>query len=372
MAAGAEPAVLVRAVGPRPWRIRPAPALLDGNVSLRAAQACAPFLAGNAVGFWLEPAAPIELRVDGRKARCSDASAQVAMVGDELVVTLDTALEVEPIGGSIELSATKNRADARASIDRHTFSSRQRIRCTIRVRKRWLDRDVTLDGPLASLTMIEPRARWRAADRDVARAMVERHASFFDPTYFAQKRSGATKRYRSMSRAHERSLVDPTLADAMLCPLGADVAMDDGAIILRTECAIDAENFGAITRCRCDSKALEARADAIGRALSSLGAPLERGDPALVYLSQYVVGHTHGDPHVLVKPSALAAVRDDWCLLIDCDAEGGLRGVTEAAWFHAVPCVFVAREAVKIGVGSTLARVRALPRAMLAPSLVWQ
>ncbi|MBL8681507.1 MAG: hypothetical protein JNK05_20240 [Myxococcales bacterium] len=372
MAAAAEHALFARKTGPNPWRIRAAPALLDGNVPLRAAQACAPFIAGNAVGFWLEPPSPIELAIDAKRARCSDPSARVSTTRDEVVVALDTQLEIEPVGGAIALDAARNRADIRVTVDRHMYSNRQTIFCTFRVHKRWLDRPIALDGPLASLTMFAPDARWSLATTDVARAMVERHAAFFDATYFAQKRAGATKRYRSISREPPASLVDASRSDAVVHSLGAPLATDEGALLVRVECAIEAEHFGAVTRCRCDADARRDRAQSIARALSALGATLGPSDRAFEYLAQYVVGHTNGDPHVLVKPALLAATREDWCLVIDCVADGGLRGVTEAAWFHAVPCVAVARGATRYSVGSTLARVRAVPRAMLSPTLSWR
>lgn len=360
-----EPRLLVRRARGASWRITAPSPLLDGHVPLRAAQACAPFLAGNAAGWWLSPPEPIVLRVDSRRVVANRPGVSVSLRDRSARVSIATGLVVEPIDAALVVERAFNRSDERVTVERARVERSQELVLSLSIPVERSRRELVLDGPLASMMLTPRRVRWIAADQKIARAMIERHASFFDASYFRAKRAGPTKRYRAMSRAPLDALVDPSIADGALFTLGPSIGVEEDALLVRAECAVEAEHYGAVTRCVVDRTALAARASAMRSSLARVGAALDPEHPAFAYWSQYAVAHVGGDPHVLLKPSLLVATRARWRLVIDGDTPSGLRGVTEGAWFHAAPVVLAVRGAMTLAAGAPLARVRVVPESML-------
>lgn len=369
VAAEAEPIVRVSKRREAAWTVRAPSSLLDGNVPLRAAQACVPFVEGNGAGLVLRPPRGIVLQKQRSSWTCADRSVCVTHRKGALALTIDTGLTIEPVGGAIELDRAFNRSDRRVEIQSTRIDVRTDLSLELTLAAPSDQDEVFLDGPLASLLMVPTEVRWTGADADASRAMIDRHRAFFDRSYFAEKREGATKRYREHGREPLDSLVDPSRADAIALSLTSAVALDRRGLQVRAELAYTAENYGAHTRCRADAHALDERTRALRAALHPLR-ELPADDPSLLYFAHYAMAHTHGDPRVLVKPSLLVATRRDWVIVVDGPRAECLRGVSEAQWFHAVPVVMDVFTRLSVRAGAPIARVRATPRAMLHPQLV--
>jgi hypothetical protein len=368
VAAAADPIVRVWTRRDDAWSLRAPSSLLDGNVPLRAAQACVPFIEGNGAGLSLQPRRAIVLQKTRSTWTCADPSVSLMTRRGTLVATIDTGLTIEPVGGVLELDRSYNRSDRRVEIQRARVDVRTNLRLELSLSAPSDVEEIALDGPLASMIMTPDEVRWAGADAACAKAMIDRHAGFFDREYFVEKRQGATKRYRERGREPLASLVDPARCDAVALSLTSAVAREQRSLVVRAELAFNAENYGAHTRCRCDVNSIDARAVALRAALHPLR-EMTADDPSLLYFAHYAMAHTHGDPRVLVKPSLLVATREDWVLVVDGPRAECLRGVSEAQWFHAVPVVMDVFTRLSVRAGSPIARVRAIPRSMLHPAI---
>lgn len=368
VAAEDEPRLRVWALRDHAWSLSAPSPLLDGNIPLRAAQSCVPFVEGNGVGLSLRPPRPIVLAKRRGQWLCTDPSITVEPSRGALSLRIDTGLAVEPVGAEIEFERSFNRSDRRVKIQPTRIRVRTDLTLSMQVELDARDDELALDGPLASLLLLPAAPRWARADEPCATAMIDRHRAFFDRSYFAEKRDGATKRYRERSREALTSLVDPARADVLVLSLTSAASLDERGLALRAECAIDAECFGATTRCHTSAEAIASRAASLRAAIEPLRA-LPEDDPALLYFAHYAMAHTHGDPRVLVKPSVLLATREDWVLVVDGPRVESLRGVSEAAWFHAAPVVLDVHGRLRIRAGEPLGRARVMPRSMVHPQL---
>jgi hypothetical protein len=366
VAVAADPVVRLWTTRKDPWSLRAPSSLLDGNIPLRAAQACVPFIEGNGAGLSLHPPRSIVLRKTRAAWTCADPTVSLYTRRASLIATIDTGLVIEPVGAVLELDRSYNRSDRRVEVQHARIDERTALRLVLKLCTPPDEQEIVLDGPLASMLMVPSRVRWNIADLPCAKAMVDRHATFFDRQYFIDKRRGVTKRYRKRSREPLASLVDPAQCDAVVLPLTSAVAQEQHSLVIHAELSFHAESYGSHTRCRADAGALEARMRALCAAWSSLR-PLSDDDPSLSYFANYVTAHSHGDPRVLVKPSLLVATRQDWVLVVDGPRAECLRGVSEAQWFHAVPVVMDVWTRLSVHAGSPIARVRAIPRTMLHP-----
>jgi hypothetical protein len=368
VAAEDDPRLRVWPLRDHAWSLSAPSALLDGNIPLRAAQSCVPFVEGNGAGLSLRPPRPIALVRRRGQWLCSDPSVTVVPSREGLALRVETGLAIEPIGAVVECERSFNRSDRRVKIQQTRIRVRTDLALSMHVELDARDDEVALDGPLASLLLLPDAPRWLRADEPCATAMIDRHCAFFDRSYFAEKREGATKRYRERSREALSSLVDPARADVMVLSLTSAASLDERGLALRAECAIDAECFGATTRCHSNAEAIASRAASLRAAIEPLRS-LAADDPALLYFAHYAMAHTHGDPRVLVKPSVLLATREDWVLVVDGPRVESLRGVSESAWFHAAPVVLDVHGRLRIRAGEPLGRARVMPRAMVHPQV---
>jgi hypothetical protein len=375
VAAAADPITLVvRRTRADAWSLRAPDPLLDGNIPLRAARACVPFLEANGAGLWVAPPRTLTVERANRSVRCSDPTVSVQESRGVVTLRVDTGLLLElPEGATLAVDRAHNRSDWRVSVAPQRLASGAPLSLALSLPSSAIERGPAhLDGPLASLLVLPALARWASANETESRAMLERHQAFFDRAYFDRKRSGPTQQYRDRRRDAPRSLIDGREADAIAFAMHGGVALDGDALSLRAECGFSAEHYGASTRCTADPTAMQSRASAIVRALQALDPSIDPEDPAVLYLRNPIVAHTQGDPHALVKPALFAATRAGWSLVIDGGPAFVLRGVVDATWFHAVPVVVVVRESLHVAAGAPLARVRAVPDSMLRPSLQWE
>ncbi len=365
-----EPRVRVGRVRDACWSVSAPSPTLDGNVPLRAAQACAPFVEGNGAGVSFRPPRPLVLARSGRRWLARDPYVTLTESRGGLRLRVDTGLWVEPVGGALEVERAFNRADRRVAVSAQRIASRQGLVLELALAIEPGVDELVLDGVLASGMLVAPAVRWAGAGLEAGREMIARHRDFFDRSYFSEKREGATKRYRERSREGAPSLVDPDVCDAVALSLTSAAALAGDALALRAECAIHAENYGSITRCVLAPSALARRTSALRSAMASY-ATMDEDDPAFLYFAHYAMAHTHGDPRVLVKPAVLVATREDWVLVVDGPRAESLRGVCEGQWFHAVPVVMDVFTRLSHAAGAPLGRVRAMPRAMVHPAIEW-
>lgn len=359
-----EPSVRVWRTRDLHWSVSAPSPLLDGNIPLRAAQSCVPFVEGNGAGLSLRPPRPLVFARAGRRWVARDPAISLVESKGTLVATVDTGVHIEPVGGALVIERSFNRADRRVSVREQRIDARTALTLALELEIDPSADEIVLDGPLASAMLLPRAVRWGRADPRCASAMVDRHRSFFDRGYFEEKREGATRRYRDRAREPLASLVDGASMDVAVHSLTAAAGLVADALLIRAECAFRAENYGSITRCTVDPAAIEQRAQWLAGELG-----LASDDPALLYFAHYAMAHTNGDPRVLVKPSVLVATREDWCVLVDGPRSESLRGVSESAWFHAVPIVLDVRSRLAHKAGAPLGRVRALPRTMVRPRI---
>ncbi|MBC8072989.1 MAG: hypothetical protein IAG13_32000, partial [Deltaproteobacteria bacterium] len=253
---------------------------------------------------------------------------------------------------------------------------------------------IELVGELACLAEIDAALPQRIATLGEHPSIAEAHLAFYDAAYFAEKREGATKKYRRLlaERSPEHS-TDALVAVAFgprtvaLEPCARTHAAEgprSGSpalqLVFRNLIEFRARYDGLRVHIDVDPGEL-ARAAAVLEtdwtdALGSARIGEHRG--ALWYLTKYFTPHVAGEPHFFVKPWALCATPPGISLLVDgCHGEGYdvLRGVVRSDRFGATPAVFGlwgSGAAIEVPAGRVLTRMLpfAHDRQLLAPR--WQ
>ena len=367
---------------------------LSGNVPLRAAQSCPPFLSGNVCGWQLVPARPLRLRRTLLSVEADPPPLRARLAGPETaVLTWDTGLSLRPAEGVVlVLERAYNRRDRRVLAHESVVSGDVLLTVTVAIRR--ADGEVTLGGELASLLAFAPApevavlaladvARLPPAEAAAARGIAAAHLSFFDQEYFGEKRAAPTRKYRDLLRR-----AGPGAGEAADDLAGSVVVLHGGGAVpavqrspeglLRLELPVEVgarlRYHGHRVEVRLDEGALGRRAadiEARFRAALGDGAGPELG--ALRYFTTYVTPHSPGDAHLFCKPATLLRTPPGWVAVLDGVAAPGwevLRGVTDASWFPALPAVIEVHAAeVHLAAGAPLLRVRPLPRWLLDAEL---
>lgn len=385
--AAEEPAQLrAQQRGPALFRLVRRSATLHGNVPLRAAQACAPFLQGNAAGLHLEPARPISLRRGFRALEVKPAPLRAEALGAHAVrVTFDTGLTLQPPAGAVlVIERAYNRRDHRVTVPQQVLRPGGELHLTLEVALRRADGEITLTGELASLLAFPAAARARLCALREAPAVGQAHLAFFDAAYFQHKRGAVTRKYRHLLNEDEPRPADAAAGDEVLVVHGGgalpSVGQDRAGVLgltLPVEVPTRLGYHGQRVEATLDDAPRGRRAAEIEACWREVfGAAAEPSCGAVRYFTTYVTPHSRGDPHLFFKPATLLRAPPGWCAVIDGPLLPGcevLRGVTEAAWFHALPAVLeVQRGAVALAPGSPLLRVRPLPRRLLDVELCWE
>lgn len=371
----AERVVRVRRARSDALLIHAASPTLNGNIALRAAQACVPFVQGNSLGFVLSLPSPMRIsRGPWGSLHCD--TPRVALRTDasgDVAVSIETGLIFEdPTDARWLLDRAYNRHDRRIRMAPLRIVTGEPLVLTFTLGRAELAEPIVLAGPLASVSLEPLQSRWSIASESQRDAMRERHEAFFDQAYFDAKRQCPTRKYRSQSNDPHAPLVEPDTADAVVHALQPHVVSarqgPAEGLSLVSECAVQCLCFGAATQASVAPAGVAQRMKSLAR-YDSEGAPT----PASLYLARYAVGHSEGDPHVLIKPSVHIATRRDWVLVIcgpSAVTHSVLRGVIDTQWFHSVPVVLsLHRERAHIVPATELAWVRAMPRDLCAPTL---
>lgn len=397
---------------------------LDGSVSLRATQACAPLLEGNAFGQQVVLTRPLRIeRVLGRWRACEDESwstlerarraalpmlrargllgadawpqlDRAVLTSERGIVRVWTGLCVRPRPGTWLLLAS--------------VGNRRRRSFTIQTRvvpdgwtPLWLEllpapdaRAIKLHGEVACLAVLEPGLRFERHTLAERPELGRAHLDFYEQAYFESKQRGEiTRRYRKTIDAEATEHVPaPCIAECV------ELGPCPGAIEPLERCLLPSgpaqrvpAGLGKLERLRFDNL-LEFSIDWDGHevelhydqaALLELAAKLrtnftatlgrervEQHPGALWYLSKYFTPHPVGEPHFFVKPWALTRVPRGWSLLLD-GIHGAqydvLRGIVHADQFFATPAVFQLFELARSSVpaGRPLLTATPIPRTHL-------
>ena len=401
---------------------------LGGRTPLRAVQACAPLLAGNAFGFQVVLDAPIEVRrrlgrlsweVTGPRAESVARAAKAAvprLVAQGFVgakggwaaalseglatssgragLRLWTGLLVrcEP-GTWLRLSGAANRRNRLFEVAEIFVAESDALVplvVDLELRKEAPDR-VVLEGEIACLAPLAPGASIATRRLEEAREVGEAHVAFYDAAYFAEKRAGdSTRKYRRMLREEDASpapagpcdlvtagpahhevqsvgrVVGPRGPEA-LPPEAPRVEQVDHACAVSFRATFDGLNLAV----EPDRKQLAEGASAVERAWAAafgegfVKAPASRG--AMLYLTKYFTPHPPGEPHFFVKPWAFFRTPPGWSTLVEGAHGPGydvLRGVVSTDSFFATPAVF---EVYRVGVAIEVAAGAPLVRLTPVP-----
>lgn len=343
----------IRATRPDAFRVLRRTPTLDGNVPLRAASACAPYLAGNAFGAVLATAAPIVVRRGLRAIEATSGVRARSIDGRTVALSIDTGLAVAPADGVIVVvERAYNRRDRRVAIEPSEIAAARAPTPIVLEVRLALGRgdEARLDGELATLSpfAVAPEVRWlQGVD---ARPLARAHLDFFDRAYFEDKREGPTRKYRTSIASTKPPARDDEGACAIELALlgGARPRVTRSAAgVLRVELAVELPItltfHGQRIEPRLDRAALARRAEGIAASLRALfGEEIRDDTGALLYFTSYVTAHTAGDPHLFFKPATLLRTPPGWHTVLDGpahDAWEGLRGVVASDRFHAIPAV---------------------------------
>lgn len=393
---------------------------IEGSVAVRAAQACVPFLEGNAFGLQLSTRHPIVIerrlgraakittlegtqlttlhaaalprllaqgRVGERWARGFDKSPLHESRG---ILRLFTGLLVRARAGSwLRISGTANRRSVAYEIDEVFVAPADGlVPLVLSIRPR-IDGPLRLDGEIATLAVVQPglSIEERALEEDPA--IGESHASFYDPAYFSTKKGDTTRKYKRLV-AHANS--EPSDGATRVVRAGpvsyaietrdacltrdhlAPVARSPGVRVVSfaSLLAFDVEWDGMSVTIDFDRKELARHARALERTWTEVyGARfMEEHRGALLYLTKYFTPHPHGEAHFFVKPWAFVATPPGVSALVEGmhgDGWDVLRGVVATDMFHAAPAVFLLRRAgsrVHVREGQRLLDVIPFPRSI--------
>jgi hypothetical protein len=401
---------------------------LDGSVSLRATQGCAPLLEGNELGHQVVLTRPLMVdRAFGRwRVREDEAWNTVerarraalpmlrarglvpaaawpslergVLTGERGELRLWTGLCVRPRAGAWLL--VESVANRRC----RSFTVRPRVvpmddgwvPLVLELRPATGVRTLRLHGEVACLVVVEPGLSLERVSLVERPAAARGHLRFYAQSYFEAKQRGElTRRYRKTIDATPQPLAAPPAAGAVVeagpCP---------GAIEAFEECLLPSgpaprvpAGRGTLSRMRFDNVIdFEARWDGHSVALdydqarlralaaglrpafeAALGPELVAAHPgALLYLTKYFTPHPPGEPHFFVKPWAFTVLPPGWSALVDGVHGPGydvMRGVVHADQFFATPAVFQLFELQRplaVPAGQPLLRVTPIPRLRLA------
>lgn len=402
--------------------------LLDGQVQTRAAQGCAPLLAGNAFGLQvvlrdrlrvrrrlrglaveLEPEARERLlaahaaalprllaqgflREDGGWRRALREPWQVVRAGlGRATLRLWTGLLARTRGGAwLRLAGAANRR-SRAFGVRPSFVADERDFVPL-VLDVALDADeALLTGEVACVAPVRPGARVEVVPLADALALGRAHADFYDERYFSSKRGRVTKKYRRLIAGEtDDEAPRPVARVAQLGPARLKVErveapVDAGGpgpgpargpaleqVVFENEVPLEAAYDGLTLDVTPGAAALARTAGLVEAAWRAAygEAAVERDRRALWYLTKYVTPHLPGEPHFFVKPRAFTSTPPGWSSLVDGVNGPGydvLRGVVSTDRFFATPAVFELHGPGRIAVaaGAPLVTVLPVPRALL-------
>jgi hypothetical protein len=392
---------------------------LDGSVPLRVAQACVPFLEGNAFGhqvvlrdrleaeraFGLWSIRGGERAVElGRRARAALPGLALRGLVDEAAcarlgacwpadprprrrLAVWTGLLVRPRPHvRLRVASTANRRPRTFAVEEALVEDEARFTPLVLELAPRGGR-LLLGGEVATVGAL-PRSPPRIERTTIAEArdLAAAHARFYDERYFATKRAGHVARtYRSLVRGLPRGPhADPREADgpctirlaeagaASLLPGGPSRGAPD-RLVFRNAVPLSARFDGQRVEIELEARALRELAGAVRAAwqpvAAELGGALHEG--AVLYFSRYVTPHPAGEPHLFVKPPALVGTEPGTSLLVEGVYGAGwdvLRGVVASDVFHATPAVFhlwSTDQTVSIPAGEPLLEAFAVPRVLV-------
>lgn len=368
---------IVRIVGEPRLAIVARSPTLDGNVPLRAARACPPFLRGNGVGWILRTREPIRLR---RRFRSIDVDPPVRSArlvgGDEVELRVDVGFWLEHTmpGVAMVVERAYNLRDRRIDVVACRADVGTPFELCLRVRLSRADGEATLSGDVASVTPIVLAPPVREVGLADALDVAEAHLAFFDAQYFETKRGAPTRKYRGRAGTSPPTRTD--LSGALVVQAGGAASKVGRDALGAVEVTVPAELASSLAyeglrvTPTLDGRALAHRAAAIEATWrAALGdAAVDAATGALRYFTTYVTPHAPGDPHVFWKPATLIATSPDLSMIVDGPSVRGLegmRGVVESHWFHALPAVAeMIGPRVHLAAGERVVRARFTPRGM--------
>lgn len=397
---------------------------LEGSVSLRATQGCAPLLEGNELGQQLVLTRALTAeRTLGRWRACEDEAWQTierarraalpmlrargllaadawpelehgVLTGSRGELRLWTGLCVRPRPGrwiAVE-SAANRRCRSFEVCSRVIPISDGWTPLVLELRAAAGVRRISLAGEVACLIALAPGLPLErgtlAQHPDAARG----HLRFYAQEYFeAKKRGEITRRYRKTIDATPRA-AGPAEGRGVVVEAGPR----PGAIERASACLLPSgvaarvpAQCGELSRMRFDN-VIEFAASYDGHRvtldydrarLKTLGADIEpaltaavgselvaQHPGALLYLTKYFTPHPPGEPHFFVKPWAFTMLPPGWSALIDGVHDAAydvMRGVVHADQFFATPAVFqlfALQQRIEVPAGRPLVRVTPIPR----------
>ncbi|MGZ3416732.1 MAG: hypothetical protein ACXVEE_02645 [Polyangiales bacterium] len=391
---------------------------LDGSVAVRAAQACVPFLEGNAFGLQLSPTKPIVIErrlgrapkvttLDGVQLETLHAAALPRLrahghVGERWargfeksvlhesrgIFRFFTGLLVRaPQGSWLRISSNANRRSVAYSIDEVFVAPEDGLVPLVLTIRPRVPGPIRLEGEIATVAAVRPGVAVGESELADERAVGESHAEFYDPAYFATKKGDTTRKYKRMVAHLDRHEGEGSARVVRAGPVSyaietrdacltrdhlAPVARSPGVTVVSFSSllAFDVAWDGMSVTIDFDRPTLARHARALERTWTEVyGASfMEKHKGALWYLTKYFTPHPHGEAHFFVKPWAFVVTPPGWSSLVEgMHGEGWdvLRGVVASDVFHAAPAVFLLRRAgdrVRIREGEHLLDVLPFPR----------
>ncbi len=351
---------------------------LDGSVPVRVAQGCVPLLEGNAWGWQVTLARPVELRkkLTGWTAsgaglddldRMTRASVPMLLREGTLregpwskrlergaiaigrTISVFTGLYVRPRAGTrLRTSTLANRRSWLYTVDESIVADPQGF--TPLVLEITPGRDVaafTLAGEIATLGVLPGETSRCTASLDENGSEVARaHVGFYDAEYFETKKRGVVARkYRDdivrSPRESTGTSYDMTLYQGG--PIHVELLRDRARVLNAVSFTATFDGYKVHIEPHRDE--LETLATAIRATWQgwqhTTNAAFHEG--ALLYLTKYFTPHAPGEPHFFVKPPTLVATTPGTSTLIDGIPGTGydvMRGIVRTDSFHAVPAVF--------------------------------
>lgn len=402
---------------------------LDGSVSLRATQGCAPLLDGNALGHQVVLTRPLQVersslgrwrvREDeawqtverARRAALPMLRARGILPADAWpqlergVVTivrgepwLWTGLCVRPRAGSwLLVTSAANRRNRGFEVRARVIpASDGWVPLFFELRPAAGARTLRLFGEVACVVTAGPGPTLERVPLAKRPEAARGHLQFYVQEYFeAKKRGEITRRYRKTIDAAPH----PAAADAPGEGVVVEVGPCPGTIETSSECLLPSgpsprvpTGLGTLSVARFDegigfsttwdghtvtldydrAKLRELAAGIEPAFVAALGPELVgKHLGALLYLTKYFTPHPPGEPHFFVKPWALTVLPPGWSALVE-GVHGAeydvMRGVVHADQFFATPAVFQLFELgrrIEIPAGRPLMRVIPLERSRM-------